>query len=140
MRLRLVSVLIVPLWNWNRCKIDGKLKSKKVLIVPLWNWNEIKDILSENECLVLIVPLWNWNMSAISKIIKRSFCSNCTFMELKWRTSLTRCSRALVLIVPLWNWNDLTSFLIVFPTCSNCTFMELKSRILSDTSRRLTEF
>ena len=96
---------------------------------------------------VLIVPLWNWNRSAFL-LAFCLLCSNCTFMELKWKTlcqiclpskssnctfmelKLTRSScfpaTAPVLIVPLWNWNWVCNTTYGFVQSSNCTFMELK--------------
>ena len=36
------SVLIVPLWNWNRVVDDKNYPDEYVLIVPLWNWNYVQ--------------------------------------------------------------------------------------------------
>ena len=77
-----------------------------VLIVPLWNWND-KDtkepVWIES---VLIVPLWNWNKDTIADNKTTIHRFNCTFMELKCRSSIDwRYIKLCVLIVPLWNWN-----------------------------------
>ena len=38
-----LSVLIVPLWNWNPLKTESNGADFSVLIVPLWNWNKQTD-------------------------------------------------------------------------------------------------
>ena len=119
-------VLIVPLWNWNRCYLvcnilkassnrtfmelkllRGCLKGaiSLVLIVPLWNWNQGNNNKHRAQKIVLIVPLWNWNGRLVSQeqMIRRS---NRTFMELKLTIRIYRFMNSYVLIVPLWNWND----------------------------------
>ena len=120
-----MTVLIVPLWNWNNwCAIRQRFRPC-VLIVPLWNWNrsllqtcvlllrfnrtfmELKLITitsSNRQTQVLIVPLWNWNNFS-DKLKINFFSFNRTFMELKWQTVLMLTTRYGVLIVPLWNWN-----------------------------------
>ena len=60
--LRLVPVLIEPLWNWNQYKIFYSGEYGTVLIEPLWNWNEV----CSDPFLVVILRL------------------NRTFMELKF--------------------------------------------------------
>ena len=34
-----------------------------VLLVPLWNWNDFKQVDTTLFLIVLLVPLWNWNYS-----------------------------------------------------------------------------
>ena len=99
----LISVLIVPLWNWNTCKGFSLSAVDYVLIVPLWNWNGARSALRQPSKLVLIVPLWNWNLE--------------TKMALWWGA---------VLIVPLWNWNKKINWYERSISRSNRTFMELK--------------
>ena len=120
-------VLIVPLWNWNEESRFGITVGLKVLIVPLWNWNKFCRYMLRLEVPVLIVPLWNWNEFMGGAPKPPFFCSNRTFMELKWRITLWDNRRfkssnrtfmelkymnsriitwsSPVLIVPLWNWN-----------------------------------
>ena len=100
------TVLIVPLWNWNPEIWAIARLGLIVLIVPLWNWNTSSTPTCFLPRLVLIVPLWNWN-SWYHLWRKRTASSNCTFMELKWFTSIDSRSRPSVLIVPLWNWNSI---------------------------------
>ena len=120
-----------------------------VLIVPLWNWNRDRHTIMTAVGIVLIVPLWNWN--SVGREVAFAFKrSNRTFMELKLLTLIGYLLSLLVLIVPLWNWNwfhlpqyrcprnvlivplcnwnvqQLTNFIVKYG-CSNCTFMELKS-------------
>ena len=60
------------------------------------------------------------------RTVHRSFGSNCTFMELKFRQQTKERHESEVLIVPLWNWNCFYPEKVVPLQCSNCTFMELK--------------
>ena len=85
---------------------------------------------------VLIVPLWNWNclISVRSLILS---CFNCTFMELKFITTLKIQQRVTVLIVPLWNWNRVLTIPMASRICFNCTFMELKSHLSSAQQSRV---
>ena len=142
-----ISVLIVPLWNWNFAEVGAVAYNILVLIVPLWNWNAFMFCGNLIKAIVLIVPLWNWNDVYICKLkVHRS--SNCTFMELKWPSAGAAVMSTPVLIVPLWNWNHhrqpltLTPSVLIVPLWnwnpaqsprrakyafrSNCTFMELK--------------
>ena len=106
----LTRVLIVPLWNWNGLLNRGYWSSivgsnctfmelklsniawrnglQGVLIVPLWNWNLILSMKMAAMYFVLIVPLWNWNEHDVIPFAE-AFCSNCTFMELKWRNNIS---------------------------------------------------
>ena len=76
-------VLIVPLWNWNRClrcdcsRLSGSNCTFMELKLSMWPS-------AQREPYVLIVPLWNWNEESFVSAIKKGDCSNCTFMELKW--------------------------------------------------------
>ena len=66
--------------------------------------------------------------SALASSFARSkFCSNRTFMELKFdsRSHLTT-SHQQVLIAPLWNWNNCRGRVERVGRGSNRTFMELK--------------
>ena len=96
-----------------------------VLIVPLWNWNVERDLSVCDLSEVLIVPLWNWNF-IIHRNIHAFFGFNCTFMELKWRSSKRSYRCNTVLIVPLWNWNSAHRADGALQKGFNCTFMELK--------------
>ena len=98
-----------------------------VLIVPLWNWNRSLRTKPRSVSRVLIVPLWNWNELRGAVQAEREPRSNCTFMELKSHQGTCPSSVYLVLIVPLWNWNSRQVKQILEPLySSNCTFMELK--------------
>ena len=120
-----ISVLIVPLWNWNSnftstrkattCSNRTFMELKRlrykvpyllgiVLIVPLWNWNQVIYAKDNFVYTVLIVPLWNWNSRGSSQ---------------------QEAGRG-VLIVPLWNWNASKPAGKKKNECSNRTFMELK--------------
>ena len=122
---RHITVLIVPLWNWNKWTTSWSsrmsssnrtfmelkynrwcqnCKEEIVLIVPLWNWNSFRENLGSSPAIVLIVPLWNWNPTR-ETISSNVCCSNRTFMELKWHSFCLFVHRRIVLIVPLWNWN-----------------------------------
>ena len=100
-----IRVLIVPLWNWNRGYPYQVPCGQCVLIVPLWNWNHLLCSQHEERLCVLIVPLWNWNTSRWV-VCWLAYCSNCTFMELKFLWLCPYIGRYWVLIVPLWNWNQ----------------------------------
>ena len=79
--------------------------SLSVLIVPLWNWNNGNFEIDEEGNLVLIVPLWNWNLKGFARRLNVSWF-NRTFMELKWKQRKRLSISVFVLIVPLWNWNS----------------------------------
>ena len=108
-----------------RCLIRLKL-FRRVLIVPLWNWNHADIEIVDEVSLVLIVPLWNWNLFDTIDVCWSLFCSNCTFMELKFHQIGKVDVLLQVLIVPLWNWNWHNVVVGLLEVCSNCTFMELK--------------
>ena len=55
-----------------------------------------------------------------------NFCSNRTFMELKFTYNDPQTAAITVLIVPLWNWNGAIGAPPGFGWRSNRTFMELK--------------
>ena len=102
--IRKKLVLIVPLWNWNLTYFATYCGAAPVLIVPLWNWNRIPPARLPTPEIVLIVPLWNWN-HAERHIVNWLKGFNRTFMELKCRSLFCSRSSQNVLIVPLWNWN-----------------------------------
>ena len=54
------TVLIAPLWNWNRYLAGDGRRLLWVLIAPLWNWNWPIAYGERSLYCVLIVPLWNW--------------------------------------------------------------------------------
>ena len=108
---------------------------RSVLIEPLWNWNRTKDPSGAHVWCVLIEPLWNWNTfrtteSRVTTCLNRTFmelklvkdvrlarkqkCLNRTFMELKPSIKNLRDGIANVLIEPLWNWNASTHTTAVF--------------------------
>ena len=83
-RSRVVSVLIVPLWNWN---IQGTTGES-----PCDCFNrtfmELKCCIansSTTDGTVLIVPLWNWN-TLRDPLKSAIYGFNRTFMELKSRS------------------------------------------------------
>ena len=143
-----MTVLIVPLWNWNTLAVNKLRCDKSVLIVPLWNWNYYK------YKLLLIKSSSNCTFMELKYALllgeQRSLVrSNCTFMELKSASLRRKNWQHDVLIVPLWNWNRLKVDKYFEPYCvlivplwnwnkaitsastkpsvgSNCTFMELK--------------
>ena len=98
-------VLIAPLWNWNYIPINHWKSVLYVLIAPLWNWNCVLMTSSIVFILVLIAPLWNWNKADVFACNNRTYCSNRTFMELKYWHDKQKSPNHLVLIAPLWNWN-----------------------------------
>ena len=67
-----LTVLIVPLWNWNYTMIAYESTANGVLIVPLWNWNQVKQGGKGTQG-----------------------GSNCTFMELKFNNVATGQERGL---------------------------------------------
>ena len=77
------GVQIVPLWNWNFGLNYQNCRNQMVQIVPLWNWNGVVMAFPLDEKPVQIVPLWNWNEWKMRKK-RKQYCSNCTFMELKY--------------------------------------------------------
>ena len=126
------------------------LFAPSVLIAPLWNWNRLAKAKDRAPFKVLIAPLWNWNpatAAGISLMIR----SNRTFMELKSPSTAAHTSPRRILIAPLWNWNWSVLQVVAFDpkvliaplwnwnwiflgsqqdfTRSNRTFMELKSEI-----------
>ena len=58
-------------------------KENIVLIVPLWNWNKCASTCSSKDQSVLIVPLWNWNTGGVAGDFVVIDGFNRTFMELK---------------------------------------------------------
>ena len=76
-------VLIVPLWNWNKFRVE--------IFVSVASSNcTFMELKYEHCCQcyhyqnVLIVPLWNWNRVEKVKLLVEPLRSNCTFMELKY--------------------------------------------------------
>ena len=119
------SVLIVPLWNWNRlaiCSSPSSVRSNRTFM-------ELKlkmVLLTLVIAMVLIVPLWNWNKYHKTFDVTSWDSSNRTFMELKYWWVLLVHLFLPVLIVPLWNWNEVLISWFSGCTSSNRTFMELK--------------
>ena len=76
------SVLIVPLWNWNRHNLGGPAPDlcSNCTFMELKYDNRLRYPVV---LLVLIVPLWNWNWWTGS-LPWAEIRSNCTFMELKF--------------------------------------------------------
>ena len=100
-----MTVLIVPLWNWNDNAINTPNLSILVLIVPLWNWNKIRMPIIKCSTMSFnrtFMELKWWEINVVS-IVMIGF--NRTFMELKLPCELCTATRCRVLIVPLWNWN-----------------------------------
>ena len=96
-----------------------------VLLVPLWNWNKMDRKNEDQLREVLLVPLWNWNLHLLNHGLKNGlFYSYLYGIETRFGASIV--PEMSVLLVPLWNWN------VRFPTSSQClccftrTFMELK--------------
>ena len=141
------TVLIVPLWNWNRCGLrvteclsrfnrtfmELKLTGFDCIFAPLRSFNrtfmELKYTLivaAKGRIAVLIVPLWNWNVRGLAAPLSRK---NVLIVPL-WNWNCNHFQRSShwtgVLIVPLWNWNQKCIVWWSFPLSFNRTFMELK--------------
>ena len=142
-----LTVLIVPLWNWNlqnRIINSTSICSNRTFMELKYttslceapSFERSNRTFMELKCKiakarsyglsVLIVPLWNWNRREFQRW-KTLEGSNRTFMELKWRSAETISMLQVVLIVPLWNWNRcFNRNLSKTQKSSNRTFMELK--------------
>ena len=132
-----LSVLIVPLWNWNNrsaaCSLSSLSSNCTFMELKLHQGSQGYAVGKRSNCTfmelklvnhaplvekqsVLIVPLWNWNLVCAQK----------------------GTQTIVVLIVPLWNWNKWASIWETKSECSNCTFMELKLGLSSKLNRRRT--
>ena len=59
-----MTVLIVPLWNWN-VKLDSEIIPPEGLNRTFMELKLKSKPTATAETLVLIVPLWNWNRGGV---------------------------------------------------------------------------
>ena len=109
------TLLIEPLWNWNKRREEQGQICYSLLIEPLWNWNNALVRLGAIANWLLIEPLWNWNTSVHPPLSFLSHAFNRTFVELKSQYRTAYFYRRRLLIEPLWNWNFIVSARLTKP-------------------------
>ena len=59
-----ITLPIVPWWNWNEVDIEEEKKELILPIVPWWNWNKGRKAKRRQGRSLPIVPWWNWNSAS----------------------------------------------------------------------------
>ena len=104
-RVATFALLIEPVWNRNRQRLNGMSGLLRLLIEPVWNRNVLSRLLPLFSDNLLIEPVWNRNRNSSLWECPLFLPFNRTSMESK-RPDSAKWSRCRCLLIePVWNRN-----------------------------------